>query len=63
MIHTGRCSSLKRHKLEVETVGKGTECGVLLEGFGGVQPGDQLQCIAVELRADETVNTGPENKW
>lgn len=44
-------------------MGKGTECGVLLEGFDGVQPGDQLQCIAVELRGDETVNAGPENKW
>lgn len=63
VIHSGRCASLKRHKLEVETVGKGTECGVLLEGFDGVQPGDQLQCIAVELRGDETVNAGPENKW
>lgn len=45
VVHTGPCASLKRHKLEVEAVGKGTECGVLLEGFDGVQPGDVLQCI------------------
>jgi translation initiation factor IF-2 len=63
VVHTGRCSSLKRHKLEVETVGKGTECGVLLDGFDGVQPGDQLQCIRVEMRSDEHVNAGPANKW
>ncbi|KAL4858773.1 Translation initiation factor IF-2 [Chlorella vulgaris] len=61
VVHTGRCSSLKRHKLEVETVGKGTECGVLLDGFDGVQPGDQLQCIRVEMRSDEHVNAGPAN--
>lgn len=46
VVHTGTCASLKRHKLEVEAVGKGTECGVLLEGFDGVQPGDVLQCIS-----------------
>lgn len=63
MVHEGRCASLKRHKLEVETVGKGTECGVLLDGFHDVRPGDQLQCIAVEMRNDAHVNTGPENKW
>ena len=56
-VHTGACASLKRHKLEVETVGKGTECGVLLEGFDGMQPGDVLQCITVEMRASATVTT------
>jgi translation initiation factor IF-2 len=56
-VHTGACASLKRHKLEVETVGKGTECGILLEGFDGMQPGDVLQCITVEMRASATVTT------
>lgn len=32
-VHEGACASLKRHKLDVERVGKGMECGVLLEGF------------------------------
>ena len=50
-VHSGRASSIKRHKLEVDTVGKGTECGVLLEGFSDMQPGDTLQCITIELRA------------
>ncbi|KAL4428155.1 hypothetical protein ABPG75_002244 [Micractinium tetrahymenae] len=65
VVHTGACASLKRHKLEVETVGKGTECGVLLEGFDGVQPGDVLQCITVEMRAaDKVTNTAENaNKW
>lgn len=32
-MHDGPCASLKRLKLDVERVGKGSECGVLLEGF------------------------------
>lgn len=32
-VHEGTCVSLKRHKLDVERVGKGNECGVLLEGY------------------------------
>lgn len=32
-MHEGSCASLKRMKLDVERVGKGSECGVLLEGF------------------------------
>jgi translation initiation factor IF-2 len=32
-VHEGTCASLKRHKLDVERVGKGSECGVLLDGF------------------------------
>jgi hypothetical protein len=32
-VHKGPCASLKRHKLDVERVGKGSECGVLLDGF------------------------------
>ncbi|KAL4420178.1 hypothetical protein ABPG77_008314 [Micractinium sp. CCAP 211/92] len=65
VVHTGACASLKRHKLEVEAVGKGTECGVLLEDFAGVQPGDVLQCITVEMRAaDKVTNTAADaNKW
>ncbi|PRW44490.1 translation initiation factor [Chlorella sorokiniana] len=62
-VHTGPCASLKRHKLEVETVGKGTECGVLLEGFSDIQPGDVLQCITTELRATAQVQAGPEKEW
>ena len=50
VVHEGACASLKRHKLDVETVGKGTECGVVLEEFVPAL-GDVLQCISVELRA------------
>lgn len=52
-VFEGTCASLKRHKLDVETVGKGTECGLGLEGFDGFKLGDVLQCIDVEMRAPE----------
>ena len=52
-VFEGRCASLRRHKLDVETVGKGTECGLALEGFSGFKLGDTLQCLDVELRAAE----------
>lgn len=44
-------------------MGKGTECGVLLQGFDDVRPGDVLQCITTEMRADAHVDTGPKNEW
>lgn len=50
-VHEGACASLKRHRLDVERVGKGTECGVLLEGFAEFRQGDVLQCIELEMVA------------
>ena len=50
-IHEGLVATIKRHRLDVERVGRGTECGVLLEGFGAFQPGDVLQCIELEMVA------------
>jgi translation initiation factor IF-2 len=50
----GPLTSLKRHKLDVDVVGSGTECGLVLD-WGRVsafQPGDVLQCFeAVRVRA------------
>lgn len=37
VVHEGRAASLKRAKLAVDTVGKGTECGLLLDGWDGCQ--------------------------
>jgi translation initiation factor IF-2 len=47
-IHEGACTSLRRHKLDVARVGRGTECGVVLEGFSDFQPGDVLVCVVME---------------
>lgn len=47
VIYSGACNSLKHKKLEVETAGNHSECGVVLaEGaFKDIAPGDVLQCV------------------
>lgn len=47
-VYEGKCGCIKRHKLEVERVGKGTECGVTLQDFADFRLGDVLQCISIE---------------
>lgn len=37
VVHEGRAASLKRAKQAVDTVGKGAECGLLLDGWDGCQ--------------------------
>ncbi len=48
-VHQGTCHSIKRHKLQVQQVGKGTECGIMLQDFADFQLGDTLQCISIEM--------------
>ena len=45
VIYEGRFKSLKREKLDVEAVGKGNECGLILDDFGTFEVGDVIQCI------------------
>ena len=53
-------SSIRRHRLEVRVVGKGTDCGVNLAGFEDIRAGDVVQCVRfVKKRATvEKVQTG-----
>ncbi|XP_002972752.2 uncharacterized protein LOC9637320 [Selaginella moellendorffii] len=41
----GKLSSLKREKLDVDTVGKGTECGLIVNEWMEFSVGDVVQCI------------------
>ena len=54
VVWEGACGSLRRLKLDVEQVGLGVECGIALEGWRDVRPGDTLQCITVTERAQKT---------
>ena len=50
VVFEGPCSSLRRRRDDVDNVeGRGTECGVVLDGgrFGDLQPGDVIKCVAV----------------
>eukprot|EP00899_Mesostigma_viride_P006571 jgi/Mesvir1/15915/Mv08239-RA.1 len=46
-VFEGPLHSLRRHKLDVERVGKDTECGVGLRDWSGYKQGDILQTVAV----------------
>lgn len=42
MLIPGAIAKLKHLKNDVEEIRKGMECGIQLDGFEGVQPGDEL---------------------
>ncbi|NMC62354.1 MAG: translation initiation factor IF-2, partial [SAR324 cluster bacterium] len=43
VIHEGRLSSLRRFKDDVKEVQSGYECGIGIENFNDIKPGDQLE--------------------
>lgn len=45
VIFEGSCTSLKREKQDVDTVGKGNECGLVIHDYFDFQVGDIIQCL------------------
>jgi translation initiation factor IF-2 len=43
-IFDGNMASLKHHKEEVDEMRKGSDCGIMLDGYEGFQEEDTLQC-------------------
>ncbi len=51
VIHEGELNSLKRFKDDVKEVGNGYECGVVIDGYEDVKPGDVIETfIKVEQK-------------
>jgi len=48
VILTGKIASLKRLKDDVREVASGFECGIAVEGYTDVKPGDQLEVFELE---------------
>jgi len=48
VIYTGRVASLKRFKDDVQEVKSGFECGVAIENFGDIKPGDVIEAFVIE---------------
>ncbi len=44
VIHEGPMASLRQEKNDVRQVDAGRECGINIEGFNDVQPGDVIEC-------------------
>ncbi len=48
VFHSGKITSLKRLKDDVREVTAGIECGIGVEGYGDVKPGDVLEAFELE---------------
>lgn len=44
------CASIRRHRLEVDSVGKGSDCGIALADVIDVRMGDIIQCVSLVRR-------------
>ena len=44
------CASMRRHRLEVDSVGKGSDCGIALADVVDIRMGDIIQCISIVRR-------------
>ncbi|KAK1326650.1 hypothetical protein QJS10_CPA01g01055 [Acorus calamus] len=52
----GSCLSLKREKQDVETVDKGNECGLVIQGCDDFRIGDVIQCLEQVKRKPKFVS-------
>ncbi|XP_010264989.1 PREDICTED: uncharacterized protein LOC104602838 isoform X2 [Nelumbo nucifera] len=57
VVFEGCCVSLKREKQDVETVGKGNECGLVIRDFDDFQIGDIIQCLELVKRKPKFVSS------
>jgi translation initiation factor IF-2 len=48
VVHTGKIGSLRRLKDDVREVASGFECGISIEGYSDVKPGDVLEVFELE---------------
>ncbi len=55
VVHTGKISSLRRFKNDASEVRSGQECGVSLDNYGDVKPGDILEAFVTERVAVEAL--------
>ena len=53
MVYEGALTSLRRFKDDVKEVNNGFECGIGIEGFDGIQVGDQLEAYILEAVAQK----------
>ncbi len=51
IVHTGRLSSLKRFKDDASEVKEGTECGIGIENYNDMKPGDVIEAFETQMEA------------
>ncbi|KAJ3680817.1 hypothetical protein LUZ60_015306 [Juncus effusus] len=57
VVFEGSCASLRREKQDVECVGKGSECGLVIEGCLEFRVGDVVQCLESVVRKPKFVSS------
>lgn len=57
VVFEGCCASLKREKQDVETVGKGNECGLVIRDWDDFQVGDVIQCMEQVIRKPKFISS------
>ncbi|MEN6532879.1 MAG: translation initiation factor IF-2 [Bryobacteraceae bacterium] len=55
VVHSGKIGSLRRFRNDASEVRSGMECGVTIENFGDVKPGDVLEAFVTERVEAEAV--------
>jgi translation initiation factor IF-2 len=55
VVYTGKLASLKRFKDDASEVRSGIECGIAIENFNDVKPGDVLEAFVTERVAPEVL--------
>ncbi|CAF1917630.1 hypothetical protein Bca4012_051190 [Brassica carinata] len=57
VLFEGSCASLKREKQDVEQVGKGNECGLVMGEWNDFRVGDVIQCMEAVIRKPKFVSS------
>ncbi|KAK0606464.1 hypothetical protein LWI29_038056 [Acer saccharum] len=57
VVFEGCCLSLKREKQDVEKVGKGNECGLVIRDWDDFQIGDVIQCMEQVIRKPKFISS------
>lgn len=57
VVFEGLCTSLKREKQDVDSVKKGTECGVVISNWYDFQIGDVIQCLEQVIRKPQFIKS------
>jgi translation initiation factor IF-2 len=55
VVYTGKVASLRRFKNDASEVKSGMECGVSLENYGDIKPGDVIEAFVTEEVAVEAL--------
>ena len=57
VVFEGSCASLKREKQDVDAVGKGNECGLVIQDCLDFQIGDIVQCLELVNRKPKFISS------